>query len=532
MARRRTATTTGIDKPRAANAPAPITIGPESAPLAPWPQIDKYPTVLGSDVTIQYIAAVLRNATTGYRREYVDLLDELLEREPHGYATLSQRVLAVAQARREVLPAECDEDDAERAREIAEAYERDVESIPGLTQRLAELMWAIYYGPVGQEIDWDRDGMGWHTRGLHWIHSRRIGYPSPDSWAPRIWDWGWSANDMNAPRTAAVGVKYGLDPSDFPGKFILHVPSVRGDYPTRDGLGRQLAYWFAIKNMAARGAGQFVERFGKPWVDAELRTTHTPENPRIADTDDAQRADEAIRGIGAGSLSGVVHTDAVKLNMQGPGVSAGSARQLTHVQLMDFCDQQVGKAVLGQNDTTHAGANGSRSSTETRREQTLALHRYDAQCLADTLRRDHAWWFVHLNYPGEERLTPRMMLHVDPEPDPGALVERAVKLANAGAPVDADAIAAEAGVDLIPHDDSEAGKKRPKDAPKPRILVPLKMLDPADQYPDRFKKAPPPVPFGGTPAATGAPKPGEPPTKAPPQDDPTTDDGADDGATE
>ena len=49
-------------------------------------------------------------------------------------------------------------------------------------------------------------------------------------------------------------------PSDHPGKFIVHAPQIRGDYPTREGLGRQLAYWFALKLIATRGAPQRANR--------------------------------------------------------------------------------------------------------------------------------------------------------------------------------------------------------------------------------------------------------------------------------
>src|SRR5690348_3277670 len=66
---------------------------PEEAKLAPYPLIDRYPVVLGSNLSLASISQAFRSAQTGWRQPYVDLLDELLEREPHGFAVLSQRIL-------------------------------------------------------------------------------------------------------------------------------------------------------------------------------------------------------------------------------------------------------------------------------------------------------------------------------------------------------------------------------------------------------------------------------------------------------
>src|SRR5262245_41016047 len=73
--------------------------------LAPWPQVDRYPIVIGSRLSFDYISATIRIAKTGYRLQLVDLLDELISKELHTLSVVSQRVLTVAGGRINVKPA-------------------------------------------------------------------------------------------------------------------------------------------------------------------------------------------------------------------------------------------------------------------------------------------------------------------------------------------------------------------------------------------------------------------------------------------
>ena len=121
----------GSRKTGAAAVPAPpIPPDPSEARYAPWPNYDKYPVVLGSNLTLQYLSTVFRLATTGYRREYVDVLDELLERDPGTYCVLAQRVMGVAGGRIIIEAADCDDADADAAEEIRAMVERRIAAIP------------------------------------------------------------------------------------------------------------------------------------------------------------------------------------------------------------------------------------------------------------------------------------------------------------------------------------------------------------------------------------------------------------------
>lgn len=414
--------------------------------LAPWGQVEKFPTVLGSQITLATIASYLRLATTGYRREFVDLLDELLERDPSTYAALAQRVLTVAGARLDLTPAELPPGDkrTQRAQEICDDTRRRLAGIADLRASLAELAWAIYYGPTGAEIAWDRRADGWHPTRLHFLHSRRIAYPDPMSWAVHVWDAGAITG---AERTAGA---VGLRVEDYPGKFVVHVPHVRADYPTRDGLGRQLVYWMALKGMAARSATAYLERFGKPWATASFTTSSTGQ-PQQATPDDVTKAQQAVVGLGAGTLSGATLPDSVKLELLAATGSVG----LTHDEFLKLCDDQITRCVRGSTFTTSPGKFGAKGTAETARKGEQEIARFDAGNLAQTLKRDLVVWVVALNHPGEEDLTPQVALRVDEEPKPLDLLVQAEKAVTIGMPVDADHLAERTGQKLVPAPDNQ-----------------------------------------------------------------------------
>jgi hypothetical protein len=491
----------------------------DNAPIAPWPSIDRYPTILGSKVSLAYISSVFRMSLTGYRREYVDMLDELLERDPHMYAVVAQRVHAVSGGEDDVVPADLDADDPDKelAQQIADEFEHYYRQIPHLQQAKSLLQWGgLFYAVGASEISWRPDQ---HKNGprivpafLHWIHSRRLAFPDPASWSVRVWDQGMvsSWDILSDPTSQLFGVKC----DDFPGKFLVHTPSVRGNYPTRDGLGRELAYWSALKLMGARGAGQFIERFGKPWVVGYYATqdnAQTGDNAvaRAANQKDIDALETVGNALGIGGLSYGTLPNSTKVDVFGPAVNT-AGRTLMHGQFIDLCNKEMSKAVLGQSDTTDSGPNGSRGAVEVRKQGTQELYRYDASSLGATLSR-LAYWYTRFNYPGKEHLAPSIVVHASEEPDPTAILDRACKLADKGAPVDADAIAEEIGVKLLPPEDGDDKGRRlyPLIPGKAADLQAMRQLESGEEVADpvaskvkadeEAAKHPPVSPFGAAP---------------------------------
>jgi hypothetical protein len=437
--------------------------------VAPWPLIDRWPILLGSNLSLQYLASVYRVCQNGYRQQYVDALDELLERDPHTQSVLEQRTLAVAGGRVELTPAPDPNPKsarAKRAKEITEDLQRRIDAIPARTQAFYGLCFsALYYGAGASEVHWALGADGWNVVGLGFIHSRRVAWPDQNDWSAHIWDQG-------AVMPTMIGLYptenfFGLRVRDAPGKILLHTPTHRADYPTRDGLGRTIGFWQVIKNMAIRGAAQYVERFGKPWAIGTYSTVEaSTDKPRAADDNDIKALEAALAALGVGSLSGASLPDSVKITLLGPGIS-GTTNGINHEKLIALCDEQISKAIRGGTLQVDAGDKGARSLGEVHAESDVRNARYDACCLADTLRGGNneasggiVWWLCHLNYPGEEDLCPGVTVHVE-QISPDQMLDRAVKLAAVCGAIDAKPLAEMLGIKLVDPADPDAVRLAP-----------------------------------------------------------------------
>lgn len=436
--------------------------------LAPWPQVDRWPTALGSRISIQYIWSCFLTCQNGWRQQYVDVLDELLERDSHAQSVLSQRALAVAGGRIELTAApvaDATSDEARQALAIRDDLQRRFDAIPARTQAIYALVFSeLYYGAGGLELMWaPPSSTGWNIDALNFIHSRRISYPDQDDWSPHIWDQGavgpgkWGSYPTQG--------FFGLRVLDYPGKFLIHTAQFRADYPTRDGLGRVIVWMMAIKLMAMRGAGDFVERFSKPWAWGQYTTEEqTMGKPRAANDLDIQSLTEALAALGAGSLAGAALPDTVKIMLDGPAIK-GATGAINHAELIALCDAQTSKAVRGGTLQADAGEKGARSLGEVHAEGDVRNARYDAQCLADRLKAEVVWWLCHLNYPGYEHLCPGVTIHVE-QITPDQILDRATKFAAMGGKPDARWLAQILGI-------TRADPTDPDSAP----LAPLKPTD-------------------------------------------------------
>lgn len=388
--------------------------------LAPWPHIDRFPLVLGKNLTFAQIDAAMRDSLTGYRDRFVDVLNDLLDQEPHAFSQLFKRVVSVAGADFEVSPTSADN---ETAVEIASAYRKQHHAIPRVTAALARLAWAIYFGITGEEIVWARHrGWAWTIAGLQFVHSRRLSYPDWMTWDLWIWDGG--ALNPSAQPTGGLRVK------DFPNKFVIHHSGLRPEYPTREGLGRILATYMGIKRLVMRVSAAEFERFIKPWVLAYF-TTGIDGTPRPALDEDVARADQAVRALGNGHATAAVLPDSVKIEL------VAAVTSLDRGALLKYLDDSMTRACNGQSLTASAAPSGSRAANEVGERDEQRIHRYDAQNLCETWREYVIKPWVRLNYPGKEHFAPLCKLSVQGDPDPMALLDAAGAATDLGIEVDA-----------------------------------------------------------------------------------------------
>jgi hypothetical protein len=452
---------------------------PPHAPdiMAPWPNTDRYPTIIGSQLTFGYISACQRQAQFGYRLQWVDLLRELIRRDPSAYGNLTARILATSGGRVQVLSAaaqfsadELGDAERERVRRIRQAaglapelptltdderiladqiachVQRQIDALPQRPQILAQQLWAIYYGVSADELLWDRTPSEWRLRELYYLAPRRIAYPDQNSFHPHVWDQGLVVTSGPEWRDYLSGGLFGLDIADYPNKFLVHVGHVLGGYPTEDGLGFILAWWIAAKMMGARSYMQFVERYAKPGVIAKYNTKNADKVPRNAPEEDMAIGQQVVQAMGYGGAPGAVIPDSLELELFGPAAMKGSSGTADPRTFVDWCDDQIAKAIRTTSALQGLQKNGARSALETLEKGANRVAFYDAMGLSATWTRDVGAAIARLNYPTLERLMPTVVIHVDDEPGPEVMLDRIERAVAVGMPIDADKAAQATGM--------------------------------------------------------------------------------------
>jgi phage gp29-like protein len=451
--------------------PPPMPRTAYASKWAPWPLIDRYPTVLGSQITLTTVASVMRLATTGYRQQWVDLQDELIERDGHAFSCVTQRIATVSGARLVITPTKVDDKDA-RGRRIAEENANFTRAcfhgIRAMKKSIREILWGLYYGVSSSEVDWKMVGAELRPDALSFIHSRRLSYPDPGSLALHIWDQGmvrgWGDMGVAPTSTASsTGTVFGLRVDDHPGKFLVHTPQLRGDYPWRNGLGRQLAILMTLKGMALRGGSHYIERFGKPWPIAYAKTMAGPwDDAAVAEDEDKEKAQAALSALGVGSLTGAVLPDCIKVELFGPGHKQGTVA-MSHVEFIELLNAEESKCVLTQTYTTEPGKHGARASADVGESSQMRIGIADAADLCEGPLGQLVYWCIRLNRP-EEALAylPHVALHVESEPTAKERAEVAAQMIDRGMQVDGDRLAEELDYKVVPNEPGPDGKARPR----------------------------------------------------------------------
>lgn len=468
----------GGDLPRPTGAVAQTATAQDS--LAPRPIVDKFPIIIGAGLSFAYLSACQRTALTGYRMQYVDLLREIIERDPHLFAVVTKTILGVANGRLEIEPAELPEGhpDADRAKDIALDVERRIRRIRTLKQSLYALAWGGYYGVTAAELHYERDREGgWIVDRLGFIHSRRLSYPDMGTWDLYIWDQGQvlSASPYGTSPTNS-GI-FGLRVADFPQKFIVYAPQMSGDYPTREGIGRIVSEWALSKRLNSRVALRYLERFVTPWPEGRYNTADPDDEkpgPRIATDREIALTEQAISALGTGALSSWVHSDAVSIELQTP--DKGRAK-LTFKEFQEMCNDEMSKGAIGGTLTTsaHGQGLGGKGLGQTHKEEEKNVVAFYAAIMSDTLKEQLVTPLTLLNHRDADHLIPQCKLHVEDE-DPKEVLQLAIDAAKMNIPVDADEVAINLGIAVVPKPDGvEYRRMLPLDVSLPADLEPTLM---------------------------------------------------------
>ncbi|MHB8381153.1 MAG: DUF935 domain-containing protein [Candidatus Binataceae bacterium] len=407
-------------------------------------------------LTPERLASILREAEFGDPFLYLELAEEMEEKDLHYLAVLGTRKQAVAGLDLIVSAASSSAEDQRAAamvREILLGGSLTIDS------SIMDMLDAIGKGFSATEIIWDQSGREWFPRELKWRD-------------PRWFMFDWISGDELLVRTLKEqtmtgeqakrqstdgsstphftggglrgGLRDGIQPMTAPlapFKFITHFSKAKAGLPIRGGLARAAGWSYLFKNYILKDWVTFTEVFGQP-----LRVGKY--NPGATEVD-KQTLLQAVANIG---------TDAAAIIPESMMIEFTEARQGGSSELYrSFCeylDAQVSKAVLGQTLTTEvSSAGGSRAAAQVHEGVRRDILAADARRLGETLGRDLVRPIVDLNL-GPMRQYPKLILGLPDDQDAKEFADIVAELADRGLRIAQKAVLDKLGLPEAAADDA------------------------------------------------------------------------------
>lgn len=428
-------------------------------------------------ITPARLANLLLSAEQGDATAYLELAEEMEEKDPHYLSVLGTRKRAVAQMPIEVEAAGPSEEEQADAQLIRDWLDRDM-----LEAEIFDIMDAVGKGYSATELIWDtRPGL-WQPMDLKWRDPRWFEFDRVNGETLKL-------RTMGEPQLLDAG------------KFIVHFHKAKSGLPIRGGLARVVAWGWMFKNFSIKDWVSFLETYGMPLRVGRYDNGETEENIDILM--------QAVADLGADAAAVFPKTMEVQF-IDGKG---GSAPGDLWRSMAEYIDDQVSKVVLGQTNTTDAKAGGLGSGqAEVHNEVRKDIADADAKMVAATLNRDLVIPLIMFNR-GPRSKYPRLKIGKPDPVDVKSLTEAATALVPLGVKVSANQIREKAGLPA-PEDGEEVLQVAA--APAPENFPPGAPAGRADGLPPRLGPSPallPPLkrPHGRIGVATaGADRDGEP----------------------
>jgi len=384
-------------------------------------------------ITPEKLNAILRQSELGDPYLFLELCEDMEEKDLHYLSVLSTRKQTVAQLDITVKPASSSAED-----KMAADLVRDMLVENGdfnVQAALFDILDAIGKGFSATEIIWDQQSTEWAPVALKWRD-------------PRWFMFDWISGNMILVRTlrtdgqgllrglegslveynkgdARIGIQPATEPLA-PYKFITHFSKAKSGLPIRGGLSRAASWVYMFKTFIMKDWVTFAERFGMP-----ARVGKYGPGASSGDRELLLRAAAAL-----GSDAAAILPEGMEIEFLEVKSSGGGRSQSIYEQAAVYFDSAMSKAVLGQTLTTEmpGRGGGSRAAAQVHADVRRDILAWDAVRVAESLNRDLVKPIVDLNL-GERRRYPLITLGLPDDQDMkvfsdvvGTLVDRGLKV--------------------------------------------------------------------------------------------------------
>ena len=358
----------------------------------------------------QRLASLLLSAEQGDAIAYLELAEEMEEKDLHYNSVLGTRKRGVTRLPIEVEPA----DESAEAKGDAELVENWLKR-DTLRTELFDVLDAIGKGVSAVELIWNLTATSWLPAKLKWRDPR------------------WFEFDRVDGETLLLRGTGGPEPLP-PAKFITHFHTAKSGLPIRGGIARLVCWGYMFKNFAVRDWAIFLEAYGHPLRVGKYGPNESEENKRILE--------RALRSLGVDAAAAFPETMSVEFVDR----KAGTAPSELWLAKAKFWDEQISKAVLGQTNTADAQSGGLGSGqADVHNEVRKDIRDDDAALLAATLNRDLVPALVMLNRGPRENY-PRIRIEEPDQVDIEKEIASAEKLASMGVLIDGEKLRERSGL--------------------------------------------------------------------------------------
>lgn len=378
--------------------------------LSMWQQFQR----IGGSITPQQVSSIIREADTGDMRRLQDLANDARQKDCHLQAVLSQSEEAIAELDWQMtLPKDAKARDKRNAAFVEEALRgckgTAEESKDGFADLIPHLAGAVYHAYAVSEVAYTKKNGKIVPKSFSNRAPRRFGFRQSDG------AFIWRDEDMPADGVEIRKV--------FPGKFVVAMPRVTGDVPSREGLARVLMWAALFRNWTLTDWLRTGEISWKPWRVASYDKAAMNDE----DVDDLVTVLQELTNNGAAALP-----NAVDLKIHWP--SGIGSQQGTHSLLFDVMGREMSKAVLGQTDTVDSSKARGHAQASVMSAAEKRRIRSRARYIATVITRDVVRPLIEMNF-GRNATVPDFEFILKEPVDLKAFGEGVAKLVDAGAQV-------------------------------------------------------------------------------------------------